>query len=428
MKVSLLKHQMELAKSTAGTSVFTGGRGVGKSLVCGVIAARKLKEGLSGLLIAPIFDDCSVIVSYIEDFLRDSHTKYQHNKSKHFIKLRNGATLFYRTSETEKGIRGKTNLSFLIIDEAAQTPYTIYIVALACLRGAKVRNPQTYLISTPRGKGNWLYEIAMAPGTFLITASTKENRFLDSSFYENLKNAYSGDFAAQELEAAWVDTSAMCVYTDAEWDLFASPMQTVNQAQRVVVGLDVAAGGDNSSACIIRGNEVVKVHSAKTTLEMQSLIDLCNVALGGLKPDVFVIDSTAIGTFAPAEFRKAFPGAEVYGVNFGEKAYRPGYTNRRDEIHFDLKKRIGQGLRLGRNISPEMRKTLQKQMLATDYMISGKNDFKLIPKKEIKLKIGCSPDELDSVSLAASVDAESLVSMRSQAAPSQQMAIAPRRG
>lgn len=428
MKLRLLKHQMEMATSTSLVTVGAAGRGAGKSLVAGAIAATKLKNGLSGLLIAPIFDDCSVIVNYIEDFLRDSHTAYQHNRSKHFIKLkRNGATLFYRTGETEKGIRGKTNLSFMIVDEAAQIPYEIYLIAKACLRGAKVRSPQIYLISTPRGKGNWLYEEAMKPSTKLVMASTRDNTLLDSSFYEELKSSYSGDFAAQELEAAWVDSSAMCVYSDSEWELFSSPLAGINQASRVVVGLDVAAGGDNSSACVIRGNEVIRIHSAKTTLEMESLISLVRTALGGLAPDVIIIDSTGVGTFAPAEFKKAFAGAEVFGVNFADKAYRPGYTNRRDEIHFDLKKRIEKGLRLHPSISQEMRKQLQKQMLATDYMISGKSDFKLVPKKEIKSKIGSSPDELDSVVLAASVDAESIGAMRAQRAPVQTIAITPRR-
>lgn len=417
---------MEFLDSPSKFVSMPAGRGAGKSLVASLACARHLKRGESGLLIAPTFEDCDVIVNYLVDFLEASHTAYKHNKSKHCISLRNGARLYYRTGETEKGIRGKTNLSFLVLDEAAMVPHEIYVIALACLRGELVRNIKVYCISTPKGRGNWYYDYSISDYTHMIRATTRDNHKLGAEFYEMLRSNYSADFLAQEAEAEWIDLSACNVFDDSEYRALCSVSQSSVGAS-VIVGIDVATGGDNSSAAVIRGNEIIRIHSRKTTMDIGSLIHLATGALGGLEPNMFVIDTTGVGAFAPSEFRKHWANAEVFGVNFGEKAYKPGYVLRRDEIHFDLKRRIASGLRFGGGVGEEMRRSVQRQLLATEYTIGTKSAFKLLPKKEIKSKIGCSPDELDSLALAASINPESTLMLRREPIPAPVMPITNRR-
>lgn len=405
MKIELLPKQFEVLSSENTNIVYCGSRGAGKSVVAAWFAVRELKKGKSGMIIAPIFDDLrAVMIKYICEFLEKTKTPYQHNKSEHWVKVRD-SILYYRSAESESGIRGRSNLSFLIVDEAATVDYEIYLIAKACLRGEHVRNPRTLLVGTPRGK-NWFYDAAFREGVHLVHAKTTENTYLDTSFYEDLKNTYSDDFAKQELEGEFIDNDSSNVFLDSEWKMFTR--KTNSMGNQIIVGVDVAAGGDDSASAVYRGNQLVNVVAKKTTTDIATLIDLCRVSLGGLAPNYILIDSTGIGTFAPAEFQKVWKDAKVIGVNFGAKANKKGYSVRRDEIYFDLKKKINQGWTISSTIDEKIVKQIEKEFYATEYGINNNRDFKLIPKAEIKSKIGRSPDMLDAICLGASLDMETI--------------------
>lgn len=403
MKIELLPKQFEVLSSENTNIVYCGSRGAGKSVVAAWFAVRELKKGKSGMIIAPIFDDLrAVMIKYICEFLEKTKTPYQHNKSEHWVKVRD-SILYYRSAESESGIRGRSNLSFLIVDEAATVDYEIYLIAKACLRGEHVRNPRTLLVGTPRGR-NWFYDAAFREGVHLVHAKTTENTYLDKSFYEDLKATYSDAFARQELDGEFIDNDSCNVFLDSEWKLFTRKMN--GMGNQIIVGVDVAAGGDDSASAVFRGNQLINVVAKKTTTDMSTLIDLCRMSLGGLAPNYIIIDSTAIGTFAPAEFQKIWKDSKVIGVNFGAKANKKGFALRRDEIYFDLKKKINQGWTISQSIDAKILAQIEKQFYATSYGLNNNRDFKLIPKAEIKQKIGCSPDMLDAICLGASLDME----------------------
>lgn len=407
MQIKLLPKQLEAITSKSNKIVYAGARGTGKSVVASWIAVRELRKGKSGMLIAPIFDDLrAVLVKNICEYLDKVKTPYQHNKSEHWIKVKN-AQLFYRSADGgDAGIRGRTNLSFLIVDEAATVDYEIYKVALLCLRGENVRNPLTVLIGSPRGKGNWFYDEAYREGVHLIRSKTSDNTFLDPSFYEDMKTRIDGDLARQELEGEFIDNDSSNVFLDSEWKMFTRKMN--GMGNQIIVGVDVAAGGDDSASAVFRGNQLINIVAKKTTTDMSTLIDLCRMSLGGLAPNYIIIDSTAIGTFAPAEFQKIWKDSKVIGVNFGAKANKKGFALRRDEIYFDLKKKINQGWTISSSIDAKIVAQIEKQFYATAYGLNNNRDFKLIPKAEIKSKIGVSPDMLDAICLGASLDMETI--------------------
>ena len=417
MKIKLLPKQLEVLNSTSTNIVFAGSRGTGKSVVASWFAVRELRAGKSGMILAPIFDDLrAVIVKNICEYLEKIKTPFQHNKSEHWIKVKD-AILYYRSAETESGIRGRSNLSFLIVDEAATVDYNIYMIAKACLRGENVRNPTTLLVGSPRGKGNWFYDASFREGVHLVRSRTTDNTYLDTSFYEDLKNTYSDDFAKQELEGEFIDNDSSNVFLDSEWKMFTRKMN--GMGNQIIVGVDVAAGGDDSASAVYRGNQLVNVVAKKTTTDIATLIDLCRVSLGGLSPNYILIDSTGIGTFAPAEFQKVWKDAKVIGVNFGAKANKKGYSVRRDEIYFDLKKKINQGWTISSTIGEKIVKQIEKEFYATEYGINNNRDFKLIPKAEIKSKISHSPDMLDAICLGASLDMETIEKLSKPNVPQQ---------
>ena len=411
----LAEYQQEFIESEEELVVGVMGRGTGKSKMLAVTAARLLKSGANGLLLAPTFEDCDVTLNFLLEVLDDTHTKYTHNKSKNFIQLkRNKARLYYRPTESDKGIRGKTNISFLMVDEAALCKRERYLEAVGCLRG-KIKFRRRYLISTPKGRGNWLYEEAMSESAHLIIRKTTDSPFLDEGFYETLRGMYGGDFFEQEVNAGWIDLNASLIYSEEDY----LSLNTYRQPQpgAVVVGVDVATGGDNSSCTLIRGTEVIRVISRKTSPDVSTILDLIRDTLGGLAPDYIAIDSTGVGAYAPAEVSKRWPACRIIPVNFGAAAFKQGYENRRAEIHFDLRSKISQGLCFGPQVSPDIRSKIQKQMRATEYMIGRKGAYRIIEKKEIKAKLGESPDELDSLALACSVDQAALARINNNQAP-----------
>lgn len=411
----LAEYQQEFIESEEELVVGVMGRGTGKSKMLAVTAARLLKSGANGLLLAPTFEDCDVTLNFLLEVLDESHTKYTHNKSKNFIQLkRNNARLYYRPTESDKGIRGKTNISFLMVDEAALCKRERYLEAVGCLRG-KIKFRRRYLISTPKGRGNWLYEEAMSESAHLIIRKTTDSPFLDEGFYETLRGMYNGDFFEQEVNAGWIDLNASLIYSEEDY----LSLNTYHQPQpgAVVVGVDVATGGDNSACTLIRGTEVIRVISRKTSPDVSTILDLIRDTLGGLVPDYIAIDSTGVGAYAPAEVSKRWPTCRIIPVNFGAAAFKQGYENRRAEIHFDLRSKISQGLCFGPQVGQDARSKVQKQMRATEYMIGRKGAYRIIGKKEIKAKLGESPDELDSLALACSVDQAALARINNNQAP-----------
>jgi len=408
------EYQKEFIESEADLVIGVMGRGTGKSRMLAITAARLLKSGASGLLLAPTFEDCDVTLNFLMEILEDSKTKYTHNKSKNFIQLKKKVRLYYRPTESDKGIRGKTDLSFLMVDEAPLCRHDRYKEAAGCLRG-KIKFRRRYLISTPKGRGNWFYEEAMSPDAHLILRKTTDSPFLDEGFVETLRGMYSGDFYEQEVNAGWIDLSASLIYSEEDY----LSLTTYRQPKPgfVVVGLDVATGGDNSSCTLIRGTEIIRLISRKTSPDVDTLIDLVRDTLGGLVPDYVVVDSTGVGALAPSQISKKWPSCNVIPVNFGANAIKQGYENRRAEIHFDLRSKISKGLCFGPQVPPEMRSSLQKQMRATEYLIGRKGAYRVVSKKEIKAKLGQSPDDLDSLALACSVDQEALAMINKTQAP-----------
>lgn len=80
-------------------------------------------------------------------------------------------------------------------------------------------------------------------------------------------------------------------------------------------------------------------------------------------------------------------------VPFGGKAKNPAYANQRAEMYINLKKGIEEyGLK---GITDELHRELQ----ATKYILNNNGKIQIIPKDEIKLNIGRSPDIADALAL-----------------------------
>jgi predicted phage terminase large subunit-like protein len=211
--IRLHRVQQAFRQSDALFRGFVGGRGAGKSWVGAYDLLRRAKPGRLYLVGAPTFP-----------MLRDASWRSLHslalklrclqklNNSEPSMKLGNGAEILGRSADNPERFRGP-NLSGLWLDEASQVEQSAFDIGLACLRegGEQGWFSATF---TPRGKQHWTYEVfgqtdaegtPLRPNTALFKARTKDNPFLPSEFYDNVKQQYSSALAAQELEGEFTD-------------------------------------------------------------------------------------------------------------------------------------------------------------------------------------------------------------------------------
>jgi PBSX family phage terminase large subunit len=114
-----------------------------------------------------------------------------------------GANIYFRSADNPDRLRGP-NLSWAWLDEAAMMSDLTWRVILGRLR---VGQTSAWVTTTPSGF-NWVYTRFAgreASGNYdLIRASTRDNRFLPVDFVRDLQDAYTGEFARQEIDGEFV--------------------------------------------------------------------------------------------------------------------------------------------------------------------------------------------------------------------------------
>jgi hypothetical protein len=82
-------------------------------------------------------------------------------------------------------------------------------------------------------------------------------------------------------------------------------------------------------------------------------------------------------------------------INFASKPVDDQYANIRAEMYFDLVRKIREGMKITDDIEKELNMTL------FEFNNSGK--LKLVSKDEIKMVLGHSPDQSDSLALTFAI-------------------------
>jgi phage terminase large subunit-like protein len=405
--LELMPHQQRFVYSPKRIVVMLCGRGAGKSVAGAFLIANRITHGGVGLALAPTYRMLeSVLIAEVRKTFDRYGWKYRYLKQdKVLILYQAGKELgkiYFRSCENPDSIRGLTEINFLVIDEAAYCDREAYEIAIATMRGENVRKPRQYLVSTPRGRGNWATELAMSddPEVEYIQATSYENVHLDESFVEDLRKQYGDEFAKQEIEGAILDASSACVFTTAQIDGL-DVVRPIAMAEELVFGLDVGGEGDDYSVlCVRRGMCVQKFIRRKTPTQTAIECMVLDAAREHGKPDKIFVDCTGIGAFVPKSLSAQFSNVEVVGVHFGSAPYADAYKNKRTELYFDLRDKIQEGLFFGLDVSPEHKRLIVPEMYATEYFIDNKQKISLHGKSDIKKQLSRSPDLADSLALS----------------------------
>lgn len=166
------------------------------------------------------------------------------NKSDMIARMAWGTEILLRSADNPDRLRG-INAAWGWLDEAALCPEGTWEILIARLRQFGQAGP-AWLTTTPKGR-NWVYRLMTAMR--MLKARTADNPYLDKLFVKTLENAYTGDFARQELEAEFVTFQGL-VYE--EFDRTRHVWQgALPDFKQIVAGVD--EGYTNPNVALILG-------------------------------------------------------------------------------------------------------------------------------------------------------------------------------
>lgn len=321
--------------------------------------------------------------------------KYKYNRSGQKIELGKGV-IYGATYESQDSVRGYTQISTLILDEAALSKPDILEVAGPCLRGLPDGiEPHIYCLTTPKA-ASWFNnfvttKLENTPEKIdLIKARTIDNSFVSSDEYELMLASFSNEtIIRQELEGEILNlTAENSILSGVDCRI---GQETMPSEGLVYIGIDGSGYGRDCTVVTFRINDAYM----QLSYPQISGFELRNKIKAVLKTHPkwivkrILIDQ-AYGQTYYENLYQEFEDCDI--VNFASKPDDDTqYVNIRAEGYFELVNAIRQGFKVDEEIHKELQATL--------FEFNQQGKLKLIPKEEIKEVIGHSPDKSDSLML-----------------------------
>lgn len=280
------------------------------------------------------------------------------NESKHEFTLKpeygSGIIAFRNLDEPQKYL--SVEFAFIGIDEINRNPKTTFDMLRSRHRWPGIKDTRFIAGCNPLGeawvKNMWVkrlfppdekeqYEFVFVP------ALPTDNPHLPQEYYRSLESLPENQRKAY-LEGNWdafdegIDEKGYVrLINDREFQ--SVQVQTGEHTGYLILGVDPAAGGDNSALVLKSGNLQEVVFNQK----MPNTMDLVGVIMDVYhkrKVDMIVVDKTGIGQGVYDRLKDL--GYNVRGVSFGEKSEDPQFGNLKAEWHWRERKWLISGGRL----------------------------------------------------------------------------------
>lgn len=380
-------------------------------------------------IVAPTEDKARIIMDYIIDHIFDDEVfrerleyydtkeKLKQNKSKTRLSFRGAGEVRVYTAnannskEVKKALMG-FGAPNIVLDESALIPDDVYATVKRMLGGSR---------------DNFLLEIG--------------NPFFRNHFYRNwfgerymkiyvdvwmaLKEGrYTHDFVNEMKEEAFFDVLYDCLFPDASEvlsngyrRLISDPtidgsmidVRPPTDSDSPILGIDVAAGGDNKTKLILRF-PTLNFAFVERTLDSDDLEIIADEIEDVIKEWNIgdyrtVIDAGGVGHGLPAILRAR--GYLVKSVLFGEAAPEKTFVNIRAWMYWQLRKWLRDGGKLVRDESfMELRLIYYKRNSSDRTQIEPKDD--MIKREGKESRSVSSPDTADGLALTF-VDTSTIV-------------------
>lgn len=150
-----------------------------------------------------------------------------------------------RTAEDPENLRATQNLILVWADEAAYFKETAWLNLL----GRGIVTPTQYVITTtPKGK-NWLYRLVYLPGKTkqdngigVVESRSIDNPWASREYLETLRKKFGEQYAAQELDAMFVENTGLVYNFDRTAHMGKPPL--LDEFENIVFGVDPGYGDE----------------------------------------------------------------------------------------------------------------------------------------------------------------------------------------
>ncbi|MCD6351326.1 MAG: phage terminase large subunit [Armatimonadetes bacterium] len=252
------RQQYRFHASKARFRAFIGGVGSGKTTAGAFEILRLCMEhpGIMGIVAAPSFPMLQrMVLPKLRELIEAANIPAEIPWSAREARFFNGSILYFAYAQKPETLRGP-NLGFFWLDEAALCPEEAFLI----LQGRLREKPGLgWITTTPKGR-NWVYDrfIAQSGDSYAaVRCRTQDNPHLPPWFIEELRRSYSGEWAAQELDAEFVEFGGL-IYKmfKPEVHVFkGDPKAKREDARRIVAGVDWGYTSPGAIVVIVEDQE-----------------------------------------------------------------------------------------------------------------------------------------------------------------------------
>lgn len=283
------------------------------------------------------------------------------NEARHEFTLKpeygSGVIAFRNLDDPQKYL--SVEFAVMCVDEINRNPKTVFDMLRSRLRWPGIKDTKFLAGCNPLGeawvKNMWVkrlfppeekeqYEFVFVP------ALPTDNPHLPEEYYRSLESLPETQRKAY-LEGNWDafdegldEKGYLRLVNDRE--LQASLVTGGEHSGYKILGVDPAAGGDNSSI-VLKSAQYQEILFNQKLLDTMDLVNVIVDKYREYKADMIVIDKTGVGQGPYDRLREM--GYEVRGVAFGEKADDEMYQNKKAELHWRERQWLLGGGRLIQN-------------------------------------------------------------------------------
>jgi len=312
-------------------------------------------------------------------------------------------------SEAFAGLHAANSTPFYLFDEASAVPDKIWEVAEGGLTdgepmffvfGNPTRNTGKFRDCFTRQKHRW--------NTRQVDSRTA--KMTNKTLIEEWRNDWGEDsdfFRVRVLGRFPRAGDMQFIGTDMCFDAMKRNAGRYLGTDPLICGVDLARGGDDN--CFISFRRGQDAKSEKTyripgenSRDSMKVVSKLTMLFDRHKPDVIFVDVGAMG--GPIGDRLRQLGYHVVDIGFGWKAdNEKEYANKASEMWG----RMRQWIIRGGSIPDESE--LEQELTAREYQHDAKDRIMIEPKKEMKKRIGHSPDWADALALTFAQEVPSRV-------------------
>lgn len=405
--IELDENQVDIANAVRDEKrvAVVSGKGIGKSFVEGVLALWfYVSFPAAKVRMLANTDDQSLNVMWrpmcemVENSAFKAWFDPTNSKDVHIVHAPNGPSI-HRMTWSEKSAENTAGVHadhlLFILDEASKLPTELIESIVGGLSGKD--NRVLLCGNGTRSSGYFYNRCQEGSGWKVLKIDARRSRWTNRESIEALIKEYGLDSDAVRINVLgeFPRLAGSTIVPDAQIVAAMQRKLSAGATSAVVCGMDVGGGGDPTVWLVRDGLRVVAVEQdVSAGADEDKLVRMTASVCDRYRVARLLVDSTGLGHFLPGRLRKALPGVEVIGRNFGEASPDDAHANMRVWAFFRLRAWFALGVSIGDVPA------LREELLAIEYRTNQSGKLALQPKDSVKAVLGRSPNIADALALS----------------------------